>query len=112
MVVDNTVILRVGSLCDGARRFPLLARAGAYPRAGFAALRPLAARVWLSRRSFPCAPAEVGSLQATCSRGPSRLQKAILQARGERAGAHPAHRSLPPGELDRPGVPADAAANL
>src|ERR1700719_2864360 len=30
--------MRVGSLCDGARRFPLLARAGAYSWAGFARL--------------------------------------------------------------------------
>src|ERR1700676_1376407 len=52
LVVDNSVIHGVGSLCDGARRFPLLARAGAYPWAGFAALRALAARIWLSRRSL------------------------------------------------------------
>src|ERR1700747_1275267 len=36
-LVDNSVILRVGSPCDGARRIPLLARAGTYPWAGFAA---------------------------------------------------------------------------
>src|SRR6266852_5113445 len=79
LVVDNSVILRVGSPCDGARRFPLLARAGPYPWAGFAAFRAAAEGIWVAGRSVSRAADEIGSLQFAGARGPGGLQEAILQ---------------------------------
>src|SRR6202171_6826628 len=104
--------MAVGSLCDGARRFPLLARAGAHPWAGFAALRALAARVWFAGRSFSRATAAPRSLQFAQPRRTGRFQETILQARRKRAGPHAAHRPLPLAQLDRARISADAATNL
>src|SRR6266478_4830194 len=112
LIVDNSVIQRVGSPCDGARRLPLLARAGAYPWAGFAAFRAAAAGVWLAGRSVSRATDEIGSLQVAGASGAGGLQEAVLQTRRKRIGGHATHRSLPAAELDRPGVSADSAANL
>src|SRR5260370_17491042 len=111
-VVDNSVILRVGSRSDGARRFPLLARAGAYSWAGFAAVRAVAARIWLAGRSVSRAANSIRSLQVAGAGGASRLQETFLQTRRKRAGADATHRSLPAAELDRSGISADAAADL
>src|ERR1700758_3772450 len=112
LVVDNTVIVRVGSRGDGARRISLLARVGAYARAGFAVVRAAVARIWVAGRSISRAFAEIGSVQVAGAGGASGLQETILQTGGRRAGADAAHRSLSPGELDRPGISADVAANL
>src|SRR6266446_7624551 len=81
LAVAKSVILRVGSPRDGARRFPLLARAGPYSWAGFAAFRAAAAGVWLAGRSVSRAADEVGSLQVAGAGGAGSLQEAILQTR-------------------------------
>src|SRR5260370_5480405 len=111
-VVDNSVILRVGSRSDGARRFPLLARAGAYSWTGFAAVRAAAAPIWLAGRTVSRSANSIRSLQVAGAGGASRLQETFLQTRRKRAGDDATHRSLPTAELDRSGISADAAANL
>src|SRR3982074_1703895 len=112
MVVGNWVIYRVGSPCDGAGRFPPLARAGADPWAGFEVVRAAAARIWVAGRSVSRAADSARSVQTAGTGSASGLQEAILQARRKRAGAHAKHRSLPAGELDRSGISAEPAANL
>src|SRR5260370_8053259 len=110
--VDKRGVVGVGWGGGGARRFPRLARAGAYSWAGFAAVRAVAARIWLAGRSVSRAANSIRSLQVAGAGGASRLQETVLQTRRKRAGADATHRSLPTAELDRSGISADAAANL
>src|SRR6266702_3962649 len=101
----------VGSGCDGAGSFPLLA--GADDDAGHSGpvVCAIVARIWVAGGSVSREPDGAGGLQPVRSRGASDLQEAELLARGKGSGGA-AGGGREAGELDRARISAIAAADL
>src|ERR1700688_4523767 len=109
--LNKVVSMLIGSECDGAGGFPLLAGDDDDAGRSGPAVRAIAARVRVAGERVPGRTDGAGSVQPAGSGGAGDLQEAEFLAGGKRGGGV-AGGGRQAGELDGARVPAIAAADL